>query len=167
MEDKSKCSETQMLIRKNNTEVFNAFIDPEITKHFWFTAGSNKLKLNTEVIWTWEMYNFSAKVIATEIIPNEKIVFDWFAYEKPTKVIINFKTLNETATFVSIVHKGFNKTGNELTELIKDSTGGFTLVLAGLKAYLEHGINLNLTADKFPKALTNHEQVLKERVKTK
>ncbi|SJN17484.1 hypothetical protein FM120_00535 [Sphingobacterium faecium PCAi_F2.5] len=32
-----------------------------------------------------------------------------------------------------------------------DSTGGFTTVLDGCKAYLEHGIDLNLIADKFPK----------------
>ncbi len=109
------------------------------------------------------MYNFSSKVIATKIILNKQIEFDWFAYEKPTRVTIDFKELNSDSTFVSIVHSGFDKSGDELVELIKDSTGGFTLLLAGLKCYLEHGINLNLTADKFPKELTNHEQVLKER----
>jgi hypothetical protein len=31
-----------------------------------------------------------------------------------------------------------------------DSKGGFTIVLAGLKAWLEHGIALNLVADQFP-----------------
>jgi hypothetical protein len=41
-------------------------------------------------------------------------------------------------------------TGEKLLAKIKDSTGGFTTVLDGLKAFLEHGINLNLVADKFP-----------------
>jgi hypothetical protein len=36
---------------------------------------------------------------------------------------------------------------------VLDATGGFTLLLAGLKAYLEHRIQLNLVADKFPKEL--------------
>ncbi len=31
-----------------------------------------------------------------------------------------------------------------------DSTGGFALVLAGLKALLEHDIVLNLVGDRFP-----------------
>jgi len=31
-----------------------------------------------------------------------------------------------------------------------DSVGGFNLVLAGLKAFLEHGIELNLVRDRFP-----------------
>jgi hypothetical protein len=33
---------------------------------------------------------------------------------------------------------------------VTDSTGGFTLVLAGLKALLEHNIQLNLVGDRFP-----------------
>jgi len=40
--------------------------------------------------------------------------------------------------------------------VIKDSTGGFTTVLDGLKAFLEHNINLNLIADKFPKEVAQH-----------
>jgi hypothetical protein len=31
--------------------------------------------------------------------------------------------------------------------------GGFTLVLAGLKALLEHNIRSNLVADRFPEGL--------------
>jgi hypothetical protein len=34
-----------------------------------------------------------------------------------------------------------------------DSTEGFTLVLAGLKALLEHGVKLNLVSDRFPDAI--------------
>ena len=162
MNNKSTCAEAQMLIRKSATEVFNAFIDPSKTKNFWFTKGSGKLELNKEIVWTWEIYNFSAKVIAAKIIPNKRIKFDWFAYEKPTRVTIDFKELNAASTFVSIVHNGFDKTGDELIETLKDSTGGFTLVLAGLKCYLEYGINLNLVADKYPKELTNHEKDLKK-----
>ena len=32
---------------------------------------------------------------------------------------------------------------------IVDLTGGFALVLAAAKAYLEHGIDLNIVADRF------------------
>jgi hypothetical protein len=34
-----------------------------------------------------------------------------------------------------------------------DSTEGFTLVLSGLKALLEHNIILNLVGDRFPEVL--------------
>ncbi len=163
MGSKSNQAEAQMLIRKKVSEVFNAFIDPAITQNFWFTKGSSKLEMDKEVIWTWEMYNFSAKAIATEIIPDKSIKFDWFAYEKPTWVWIDFKVLDAEATFVSIKHGGFENTGDELIDTLKDSTAGFTLVLAGLKAYLEHGICLNLVADKYPRELTDHEEALKKR----
>jgi hypothetical protein len=44
----------------------------------------------------------------------------------------------------------------EVLAQIRDSTGGFSLVLAGLKAYLEHNLQLNLIADRFPKELGKH-----------
>jgi uncharacterized protein YndB with AHSA1/START domain len=150
------CSEAQMLIRKPVSEVFKAFIDPELTKHFWFTKGSDKLEVGKTVNWEWEMYNFSTKVIATEILTNKKLSIEWFTSELPTKVDFDFNTLSDGSTFVSIKHYGFDKTGHELLEVIKDSTGGFTIVLAGLKAFLEHNIDLNLIMDKFPKEIMQH-----------
>src|SRR5262249_36606342 len=35
------------------------------------------------------------------------------------------------------------------------STEGFTFVLSGLKAFLEHNVLLNLVADRFPKGTRN------------
>ncbi len=80
----------------------------------------------------------STKVIAKEIVQNKKILIEWG--EPATSVDFNLKTLSDNSTFVS-KHYGFSHTGDELLEVIKDSTGGFTTVLAGLKAYLEHNIN--------------------------
>jgi len=153
---KLKCAEAQMLIRKPVAEVFEAFVDPALTKHFWFTKGSDRLAVNKTVTWEWEMYNFSVQVVVKEIVANSRIVIEWFAAEKPTTVEFDFKTLSSGFTFVSIKHYGFDKVGDELLEAIKDSTGGFTIVLAGLKAFLEHNIDLNLIADKFPKELVQH-----------
>ena len=113
-----KCSEAQMLIRKPVSEVFKAFIDPELTKHFWFTKDSDKLEVGKAVTWEWEMYNFSTKVIATEILTDKKIAIEWFTTELPTYVDVDFKTLSDGSTFVSIKHYGFDKTGDELLEVI-------------------------------------------------
>jgi len=44
----------------------------------------------------------------------------------------------------------FSGNGDEVVKQALDSTGGFTLVLAAAKALLEHNINLNLIADRFP-----------------
>jgi hypothetical protein len=58
--------------------------------------------------------------------------------------------LTPSKTFVTITNHNFKGVGDELISQIRDSTGGFTIVLAGLKAWLEHGIELNLIGDKFP-----------------
>jgi uncharacterized protein YndB with AHSA1/START domain len=154
--NKAKCAEAQMLIRKPVEEVFEAFINPSITKNFWFTKGSDKLEVNKSVTWSWEMYNVSTPVVAKEILQNQKIVFEW---DNATKTVeINFKELDDDSTFVTITESGYDKTGDELIAAIKDSTGGFTTVLDGLKAFLEHRINLNLIADKYPKEVSTHGQ---------
>ena len=143
-----KCAEAKMLIRKPAASVFEAFVDPSITKHFWFTKSSGRLDHNTKVIWEWEMYHVSSTVTVKEIIPNEKISFDW---NQPARTVeFKFTSLGDNSTYVTVREFGYDKTGDELLEIIKDSTGGFTTVLDGLKAFLEHNINLNLIADKFP-----------------
>jgi uncharacterized protein YndB with AHSA1/START domain len=150
-----RCAEAQMLIRKPVADVFEAFIDPAITKHFWFTKGSGKLEVNRRVTWEWEMYNVSTPVLPKEILHNEKILFEWD--EQPKTVEFKFKGLSDNSTFVTVTECGYEETGDELLEVIKRSTSGFTTVLDGLKAFLEYDINLNLVADKFPKGVFNRE----------
>lgn len=154
MNNNSKSVEAQMLIRKPAAIVFNAFIDPVITKNFWFTKGSDKLAVGKNIVWEWEMYNITTTIFVTAIIENEKISIEWG--EPKTTVDFEFKRVSDHTTYVVIKNYGFNKEGDELLNIIKDSTGGFTTVLDGLKAYLEHNINLNLIADKFPKEVSNH-----------
>jgi uncharacterized protein YndB with AHSA1/START domain len=139
--------ETQMLIRKPVQLVFEAFIDPAITKNFWFTKGSGKLKAGETVLWEWEMYQMSIKVFVKEILENQRISIEWG--EPATTVDFEFTALSEGTTYVVIKNYGFDLTGEALMRAINDNTGGFTTVLDGLKAYLEHGIHLNLIADKF------------------
>ncbi|MGZ7107405.1 MAG: SRPBCC domain-containing protein, partial [Methanobacterium sp.] len=90
------------------------------------------------------------------IIKNEKIIVQWGNYDEKTRVEWTFTPLDKSRTFVNIVNSGFKGTPDELMEKVRDSTGGFTLVLAGLKAYLEHNIKLNLIVDRFPKELGGH-----------
>lgn len=99
-----------MLIRKPARAVVEAFIDPEITKHFWFTKGSGKLEVGKKVTWTWEMYSLSTPVVTKEIVQDKKISIEW--NEPATKVDFNFEPMDGGAsTYVYIVHYGFDKTG--------------------------------------------------------
>lgn len=146
--------ETQMLIRKPVSQVFNAFIDPEITTNFWFTKSSGPLEVGKTITWEWEMYGISTNVLVKDIIQDRKISIEWG--NPATIVDFDFTVLTDGSTYVVIKNYGFKETGNDLIEVIKDSTGGFTTVLDGLKAYLEHNIKLNLIADKFPKEVSDH-----------
>lgn len=146
-EKHTACVETQMLIRKSVNEVFNAFIDPVITINFWFTKSSGRLEVGKIVTWEWEMYGASANVLTTAIVPNQKIIAQWG--EPATTIDFNFEAIDKNSTYVVIKNYGFVETGDNLIAAIKDSTGGFTTVLDGLKAYLEHGLKLNLIGDKF------------------
>ncbi|MNE09269.1 hypothetical protein D3C80_1019410 [compost metagenome] len=94
------------------------------------------------------MYQVSAVVNVTTIIENEKIGFEW---NNPARTVeFQFKSMSDNSTYVSVKEYGYTETGEELLAIIRDSTGGFTTVLDGMKAFLEHGINLNLIVDKFP-----------------
>ena len=140
--------ETQMLIRKPVSEVFNAFIDPAITTRFWFTKSSGRLEEGKTVTWEWEMYGAKSDVYVKKIIPNQLISAEWG--EPKTTVDYEFTSPTADTTYVIIKNYGFKLEGDELIAAIKDNTGGFTTVLDGLKAWMEHGIELNLVKDKFP-----------------
>lgn len=144
-------AEAGMLIRKPVAEVFEAFIDPDITTNFWFTKSSGKLEEASEITWTWEMYTLDVPVKVSEIIQNEKIEIEWGNYDDMTRVVFLFQKISENETFVNVVNDRFRGNTDELKKQIRDSTGGFNLVMAGCKAWLEHGINLNLIKDRFPR----------------
>jgi uncharacterized protein YndB with AHSA1/START domain len=148
-EKNSPVVETQMLIRRPAAQVFQAFVDPAITTNFWFTKSSGLLEVGKTVTWEWEMYGVSAQVFVKEIIQDRKIVVEWGA--PVTTIEFEFKDMNDQTTYVVIKNYGFRLEGDELIQAIKDNTGGFTTVLDGLKAYLEHNLKLNLIADKYPK----------------
>jgi uncharacterized protein YndB with AHSA1/START domain len=147
-------SETGMLIRRPVAEVFEAFIDPDITTKFWFTNSSGRLEVGKQAQWDWEMYGVSAPVTAKAIEPHKRIVIEWPGYSGLTTVEFSFAAQADGTTFVRITEAGF--TGDDLVKQVADSTQGFTLVLAGLKALLEHNIRLNLVADRFPKGIEEH-----------
>jgi uncharacterized protein YndB with AHSA1/START domain len=147
---------TGMLIRRPAAEVFEAFVDPAITTKFWFTQGSGRLAVGETVQWAWEMYGIDIPVTAKVVEPPTRLVIAWPGYTGPTTVEWQFAAQPGGATFVRIAESGFTGSGDEVVQQVSDSTGGFTLVLAGLKAWLEHGIQLNLVADRFPKGIEAH-----------
>jgi uncharacterized protein YndB with AHSA1/START domain len=144
---------TAMLIRRPVADVFEAFVNPDITSNFWFTKGTGRLEAGKPVQWEWEMYGFSVPVMTKAVEPNRRIVVEWRGYGRPTTIEWTFAPHENGGTFVSITERGFKGTADETAEQARNSTEGFSLVLAGLKAFLEHNIRLNLVADRFPKGI--------------
>jgi uncharacterized protein YndB with AHSA1/START domain len=125
----------QMLIRKPAAVVFEAFVDPAITSQFWFTRGSGRVEAGADLTWYWDMYGVSARVAVKVVEHNRRILIEW-----PTLVEWLFTRRTDNTTFVSITAFGFTGTDDEKVAQAIDLMGGFSLVLAGCKAYLEHGV---------------------------
>lgn len=149
-------TKTGMLIRRPAADVFEAFVSPDITTRFWFTRSSGRLEEGRQVHWEWEMYGISIPVTATAIEPNKRIVIEWPGYGGPTIVEWTFTPQADDTTFVRITEAGFTGDGDNLVKQVTDSTQGFTMVLAGLKALLEYDVRLNLVADRYPEGIEEH-----------
>ena len=102
------------------------------------------------------MYSASASVKVLAIDQNKRIKIEWPYNGAITEVEWIFTPYGKDATYVSIINSGFKGDGDKIVDDALGSKGGFTWVLAGLKAYLEHGIELNLVSDAYPRELTRH-----------
>jgi uncharacterized protein YndB with AHSA1/START domain len=143
----------QMLIRRPVAEVFEAFADPAVTSRFWFSRGSGRLEAGRRVRWEWEMYGVSADVEVKAVEENRRILIEWDGPDTPTSVEWTFEPRGDDRTFVTVKNWGFHGDADAAVAAAIDAMGGFSLLLAGLKAFLEHGIELNLVADHVPDAL--------------
>ncbi|KAA2239436.1 polyketide cyclase [Chitinophaga agrisoli] len=146
-------AKAEMLIRKPLAEVFDAFINPEITTKFWFTKSSGKLEPGKQLQWTWEMYDHTDNILVKAVEPQKRIVIEWGAEPDRTQVTWTFTPMEGDTTFVSVVNDQLKGDTEKLIAYIRDATEGFALVLAGLKAYLEHNLQLQLIGDRFPAGL--------------
>jgi uncharacterized protein YndB with AHSA1/START domain len=149
-------AKVEMLIRRPAADVFEAFIDPAITTRFWFTKSTGRLEAGKHIKWTWEMYEISVDVEVKEIEPNKRIVIEWGEDGSMTTVEWILTPYKDDTTYVTITNSGFHGDGDKVVSDALDSKGGFSWVLAGLKALLEHNIELNAIADAFPEGLREH-----------
>jgi uncharacterized protein YndB with AHSA1/START domain len=148
-------AKAEMLIRKPVAEVFEAFVNPDITSKFWFTKGSGRLEIGEQATWDWQMYDFSVQVDVKAVEKNSRILIEWSAYDAPSTVEWIFTRRPDSTTFVSVTNKGFPGDENQAVQHALNSTEGFAFLLAGAKAFLEHNVQLNLVRDRFPDGIGN------------
>ncbi|MFL6198942.1 MAG: SRPBCC family protein [Thermoanaerobaculia bacterium] len=146
-------AKVQMLIRKPAAQVFEALVDPAITSRFWFSKGSGRLEAGKQVRWDWEMYGFSTNADVKAIEANRRILVEWNGPDHPTSIEWTFEPRGEHRTFVTVRNWGFHGDADQIVAAAMDSTGGFSFLLAALKAFLEHGIELKVVEDHDPAGL--------------
>jgi uncharacterized protein YndB with AHSA1/START domain len=136
-------------IAKPVNEVFEAVADPAKLSGY-FTTGGAKGRLEKGAVVTWDFHDFPGAfpVNVVEVVPNEKIVLRWGAADGSdeagnydTTVTMSFEALDDNRTRVSIHETGWRETvaGQKASY---QNCEGWTGMLAAMKVYLEHGINL-------------------------
>jgi len=138
--------DVDMLIRRPTHEVWNAFADPDQIRRFWLAESSGRLVTGASVHWTFKVADAATDVTVARAIPGELLDLRWDAGQPLT---ITFASRGES-TLVRIRVTDFP--GDTPAANAVESMSGFTLVLASLKMYLEHGIEGDLMYDKFPDA---------------
>ena len=105
--NKKPVVKAEMLIRRPVEEVFEAFINPEITTKFWFTKSSGRLEEGKQIKWEWEMYGVSDDLLVEKIEQNKLIRIQ---SSDNTKTEWIFTPRDEEETFVSITILIFQET---------------------------------------------------------
>lgn len=141
-----------MIVNRPVHDVFEAVADPAKLSNY-FTTGGAKGRLETGATVTWDFHDFPGAfpVQVIDVAPDEKIVFEWQANEPGAdytiRVTMRFTALEPGRTKVEIQEAGYRDTAGSR----KASYGncmGWAQMLAALKAWAEHGINLREGAYK-------------------
>lgn len=135
-----------MLIRRPAAEVWEAFADPDRIRRFWLARSSGRLATGARLRWEFKVAGAEADVAVVEAVPGELLDLRWDD-DQPLRI-----TFAERggATLVDVHLSGFG--GDSPAAAAVDSMSGFTLVLASLKMWLEHGVEGDLMYDRFPDA---------------
>ncbi len=133
-----------MLIRRPAVDVYEAFVDPgQITK-FWLARSSGRLEPGAHVSWSFKVAGAETAVDVLEAKTGELLDLRW---DQGQPLRITFADRGDS-TLVGIKLTDFPGDTPYTTAI--ESMSGFTLVLASLKLWLEHGIAGDLMYDKFP-----------------
>ncbi|HEV8137847.1 MAG TPA: SRPBCC family protein [Pyrinomonadaceae bacterium] len=151
--DQAPIAKAQMLIRKPVAEVFEALVNPELTSRFWFSKSSGRMSPGKKLRWDWEMYGVFANVDVKEFEQNRLILIEWNGPDNPSLVEWTFEPQAADRTLVVVKNWGFHGDADKIVAEAINSTSGFSFLLAALKAFLEHGLELNLVVDHDPSAL--------------
>ena len=141
-----------IIVNRPRHDVFEAVADPtELSSYFTTGGASARLEKGQTVTWDFADFPGAFPVHVTEVIPDEKIVFNWQANESGTdyqlQVTMRFSDVEEGRTKVEVEEAGWRDTEAGL-EGSYGNCMGWSQMLAALKMWVEHRINLREGAYK-------------------
>ena len=133
---------------------YEAVADPAILSRY-FTTGGAKGRIETGAVVTWEFHDFPGAfpVEIVEAVPGRNIVLRWEANENgpagyKTTVTFAFQPIDHgRRTKISVTEEGWRETDAGRAASYMNCMG-WSQMLAALKMWLEHGINLREGAYK-------------------
>ena len=135
-------------IAKPCSEVYEAVADPEQISQYFTTGGARgRLEAETEVTWEFGDFPGAFPVKVLEADPPRKIVIEWDSEETAdgsgmTRVTFEFEPVDgDSRTLVTITESSWRAT-REGAKKAFGNCEGWTGMLAAMKVWLEHGINL-------------------------
>jgi uncharacterized protein YndB with AHSA1/START domain len=141
-----------IFVNRPRHDVFEAVADPkELSSYFTTGGASARLEQGQTVTWDFADFPGAFPVEVTEVIPDEKIVFNWQANEPGVEyqlqVTINFTEVEPGRTKVEVSEAGW-RTTDEARQASYGNCMGWSQMLAALKMWAEHRINLREGAYK-------------------
>jgi len=135
-------------IRTTAEKLWAALIDPEFTRQYWF--GSTQ-KSDWKPDSSWQLIGADGKVTDTgsvlEIVPPTRLVISWRNEFRPELKAEGFSRatfeLEAQADVVKLTVT--HEIGKEGSKFIQSVSGGWPMVLSGLKSLLETGEVLVIT----------------------
>lgn len=127
-------------------EVYEAVADPAQLSHYFTTGGARgRLEAGADVSWDFADFPGRFPVTVVEADAPSRIVIEWDAREAiadRTRVVFEFAPVDDGArTLVTISESSWRATDAGAKSAFGNCEG-WTGMLAAMKAWLEHGINL-------------------------
>ncbi|KCZ83035.1 hypothetical protein HAD_15147 [Hyphomonas adhaerens MHS-3] len=129
------------------SEVFEAFVNPDILSRYFTTGGAKgRIEKGATVMWAFHEFPGAFPVKVVEVEQDKRIVFKWGeggddSSDVETTVTIRFEPTGDGRTIVSIAEEGWPATEQGFGKSYGNCMG-WSQMLSAMKAWVEHGINL-------------------------
>jgi uncharacterized protein YndB with AHSA1/START domain len=129
-------------------DVYEAVADPDQLSRYFTTGGAHgRLEPGTEVTWDFADFPGRFPVTVVEAEPPRRIVIDWDAEaaaggSPSTRTVFEFESIDDGARTLVTISEGRWLPTPEGAKNAFGNHEGWAGMLAAMKAWLEHGINL-------------------------